>query len=91
MPEEKVNMKSEQQKLYEFLEEKSKAVKAIYEEIEKNIGEFLKTHKVELEYPIMVEGKKKYFRVFVPKGQFVYNRMLDTGVRVTPENPVKEA
>jgi hypothetical protein len=43
------------------------------------------------EYPVEIDGKKKWARVFEAKGRYVYNVKYELGERLKAENPAPGA
>ena len=65
-------------------------LKAKSKEIGEQLGnleqQFVEKFKVDLEYPIEIEGDVKHIRIFEPGGKFVYNTKYEVGIRKTPKN-----
>ena len=70
---------------YERLTQISEQSKLLAEEKAELLNNFAKEHG-DYEYPVTVDGKQKYFRVYPTDGRFVYNTLLDMGLRVKPQN-----
>jgi len=67
------------------LKESIKNSRELLEEcMEHFVGEFGKDN----EFPIEVEGKTKWFRIYEPEGRFVYNTKFDMGLRANPKKPI---
>lgn len=69
--------------IYKRLEEISSAQKELSEEKNQLMTEFFEKYS-DYEFPVQVEDKEKFFRVYEVEGRFVYNTKLDVGLRVKP-------
>jgi hypothetical protein len=61
-----------------------RGAQAVYDQL---LAQFVDLHGESFEYPVVEDGKKKWARVYRPKGQYVYNREYEFSTRVKPENP----
>jgi hypothetical protein len=74
------------QQIFADLQELKKQSDAIALLTNEKLTQFLVLHG-DYEYPVVDEGKPKWARVFAPKGQFVYNKTWELGLRAKPEKP----
>lgn len=79
-------MPTSPQQFYDKYTELKNQQKQIQEEINEMEKQFVEEHGLDLEYPVMSEGKKKYIRIYRPEGRFVYNTEFEIGLRQTAKN-----
>lgn len=73
------------QETHDKIAELKESTKKNQEEISELLTKFNEEHQ-ELEFPVTVEDKEKWFRVYAVSGHFVYNHPLEMGLRATPQN-----
>lgn len=71
------------QSVFDRLEAVNNQIKELAEEKAQLMQDFYDNYK-DFEFPVELEGKQKYFRVYEVEGRFVYNTKFDFGVRVKP-------
>ena len=87
---EQVVLKIAPQFFYDRVKRLKDEVKGIHEEIAELEQDFIANYSLDLEYPIEVEGKQKFIRLYEPEGKFVYNTKYEIGVRATAKNLASE-
>ncbi len=76
------------QELVDLFEATKLKVKLLHEEQDEAVKKFMESHSINLEYPVTVDEKPKFMRLYKPDGRFVYYSELDIGVRATAKNEV---
>jgi len=85
----KISPAKEAQNVYDRLQELKEQSRVIHEEIDTLQQEFFKKYQ-DYEFPIIVDSKEKFFRVYEINGRFVYNSTLDSSTRVKPVKVFEE-
>ena len=71
------------EEVFHRLDEINETIKTLAEEKAQLMDEFFNKYG-DFEFPVTVEDKLKYFRVYEVEGRFVYNTKYDVGLRMKP-------
>ena len=76
---------NEAQVLHDTLLELDTTIKTAVEAKSKLLQDFYDKYE-DYELAVMIDGKEKFIRTYKPEGRFVYNTLLEVGLRVKAQN-----